>query len=1538
MSATIDQRVVQMQFDNQHFESNVSTTLSTLDKLKAKLHFGDANKSLQGLTNAANKVDFSQAEYSATKAGFQIRDVWLKTATVFEYQVANKMVNAAKNMFNSLSGLQAAMAGFTEYETQINAVQTILANTQHNGTTIDQVNAALDELNKYADMTIYNFTEMTRNIGTFTAAGIDLDTSVNAIQGIANLAAVSGSTSQQASTAMYQLSQALSAGTVRLQDWNSVVNAGMGGKVFQDALTKTSEELGTGAKAAIEASGSFRESLKNGWMTAEVLTETLKKFTTSGANEYVAEYTELSMEAVEAAIKEGEATAAAAKAKGEEADAIDLAAEALAKKSGKNKEEIKDALQMAKTATDAATKVKTFTQLKDVLKEAAQSGWAQSWRIIMGDFEEAKALFTPLSDTLTGIINKMSDWRNRILQIGLAFTEPWDAIMEKIGKIKSVADKVTSSVGDIQKLVDDVWLGKFSVRGGDPDRKKLIEELGYNYEFIQELVNLGEKSWQANERYVLSEEEIAAAAEKHGVSLQDAKAAADELSSSMGKLSDEKLIELGLTEDEIKLYRALEKESERLGISMDELTTQMSESNGRDLMIEGFKNLGSSLLGVGKAFGQAFRNIFNPAGAETLGIRLWSLMKTFERFTDSIRLTDKKTGELNERGRRFVRIFQGVLSIVKLVAIVLGGPLKIALKVVWAIIKNVTGPILELLAIVGDVATAISGWIESMLDIFIIEPLVAWVEKAIDAFREWFYSLDRSAILKSLAEFLKLCLGAIGNVLSAIAKIAPIRKFISLVKNAAVAVRDWFKSLGSGGNVFKTIGSSLKMVGSRITSWIRGLKETDDVAGYLKKSFTNAFKNIGKWLKSAYTTVKDFLLKIPGMSKVFDFLEKCFGKIGSAASSLGKVFLKVFRKIPGVGEWLDGLKESDNIVWDIIAGLAKGLSKGIKTVWNKAKEFGQTILDAIKDVLGIHSPARKLYEIAIMCIEGFVLGIGTFMGDLLTAVQNGFQPVLDWLGNLPWGKIISIAALAGIAWLIKQIGDLIGGIGAFFGQLGDLMNAAEYALKGFGKAMKGLGNYFNGKAVQAIAISILILVGALVILTLIPTDKLWDAMGVLAVVVAMVVALVGVLAAVGKGGDKTVAKMGVLILSLTAMMLTMVILLKITNSLSWEGLAKAGLCFVAFGALIWWIMKCADPFGGDFIKGAAQVAKAAALVSAVAGAILTLAFASAIFAMISWEGLGKAGAAIAVLGVIIGALIAVTKFAGPAADKAALFLAKIGATFLMLALAAKIAGGIDNEEFVRAKEVLDMFMVIVMHLLVFAMADFGKNLEQVGTFLMGVGVAFALMALTAKIAGTMSPEEMGKAAVVIAAFTGVVAALLYITKLASNKQMKSVHKVLLTMALTIALMAGIAVLLGYVDEDKLARGVTAVTILGILLAVMMSQGRMIKDAQSSLLSLAGLLLVLGGLLIILTQLDWENDWWKVLASLGVIALLFTGIWGLFKLLDKMKTSIKIDAKLFGALAGLALVIAVIGGIMIGLVVLSDNWYQHHLPSYLWISA
>ena len=421
MSKTVDERVVEMRFDNKDFEKNVQTTMSTLDKFKQKLNFNGASKGLENIEKSASKVNMSGlgSAVETVQAKFSKLEVMSVTALA---NITNSAVNAGKRIVDALT-LEPVMSGFQEYETQINAVQTILANTSSKGSTLEDVNKALDELNHYADMTIYNFTEMTKNIGTFTAAGVDLDTSVSAIKGIANLAAVSGSTSQQASTAMYQLSQALAAGTVKLQDWNSVVNAGMGGQVFQDALKETAKVHGVAIDKMIKDEGSFRETLKKGWLTSDILTETLSKFTG------------------------------------------DLNEQQL-KTMGYSEEQIKSIIKMGKTANDAATKVKTFSQLFDTLKEAAQSGWTQSWEIIVGDFEEAKSFLTGISDTLSNMINTSADARNKVLSdwkdLG-GRTAIIDSLKNTFEGLESILKPIHEAFKDIFPPITAKQLYSFSV-------------------------------------------------------------------------------------------------------------------------------------------------------------------------------------------------------------------------------------------------------------------------------------------------------------------------------------------------------------------------------------------------------------------------------------------------------------------------------------------------------------------------------------------------------------------------------------------------------------------------------------------------------------------------------------------------------------------------------------------------------------------------------------------------------------------------------------------------------------------------------------------------------------------------------------------------------------------------------------------------------------------------------------------------------------------------------------------------------------------
>ena len=428
MSNNVDKRVVEMQFDNKQFEDGIQESVKSLDNLKKGLDLEKSAKGLEAIDKAASKIDFSRLADAATSVADRFSFMGNLVQNVYN-RIGDAALNAAskvKNFVESLT-IDPVKTGLQEYETQIGSIQTILSNTYDSmakkgitdeGERVAIINDRLDQLNHYADKTIYNFTQMTESIGRFTAAGVDLDTSVAAIQGIANLAAVSGSNAEQASNAMYMLSQAMSAGTVTAYQWNSVMRAGMGGEVFQKAILRNAKAIGKTVEVTEETIGKngkkvkktvqktvqeivdemgFKESLSKGWFTSDLLSATLDQF--SWDFEEMAKqagYTKENIEEGVAAMKElkrGELLA-----------------------QGFTPEEADEMIRLAEDATNAATKVKTFTQLFDTLKEAAQSGWTETWRYIIGDFEEAKELLTSISDFFGNVIGESAEARNKIVK------------------------------------------------------------------------------------------------------------------------------------------------------------------------------------------------------------------------------------------------------------------------------------------------------------------------------------------------------------------------------------------------------------------------------------------------------------------------------------------------------------------------------------------------------------------------------------------------------------------------------------------------------------------------------------------------------------------------------------------------------------------------------------------------------------------------------------------------------------------------------------------------------------------------------------------------------------------------------------------------------------------------------------------------------------------------------------------------------------------------------------------------------------------
>lgn len=606
MSKEVDERVVEMRFNNALFESKVQQTMRSLAALNEKLMFKGAEKGFEKVSDSSEKVKFNALLNALDNLSQKFSAVEVIGVTAL-MRITNQAVDAGERLVKALS-LDPIISGFQEYETQINAVQTILANTSSKGTTLDQVNAALDELNHYADLTIYNFTEMTRNIGTFTAAGVDLDTSVSAIKGIANLAAVSGSTSQQASTAMYQLSQALASGTVKLQDWNSVVNAGMGGQVFQDALKETARVHGIAIDSMIKKEGSFRETLSKGWLTSSILTETLQKFTG------------------------------------------DLNEETL-KSIGYTDEQIKKIMEMGKTANDAATKVKTFSQLKDTLTEALQSGWTQTWQTIIGDFEEAKELFTRFSDVFSDLINKSSEARNTMLAGGL--NTGWQQLSTALGDsadfYSQMLEKVMLANGSIsQKQIDDA--GSFA---------KALQQGGVSAEQLQNGLKESYKQLSA-----------------------------------LGALSDDALKAKKLDPAQVRsLAKSFEEVNQQVAdgsLNLDIYSKKIGELSGREHLIESIWNVFEALEKVVEPVARAWQKIFSPITAD----QIYNIAKSIDEFTAKLSISDETADKIE---RTFSGIF-AVLNVGKNVLLTVGK----VLGEVFNAVSPLAGGFLSITASLGD--------------------------------------------------------------------------------------------------------------------------------------------------------------------------------------------------------------------------------------------------------------------------------------------------------------------------------------------------------------------------------------------------------------------------------------------------------------------------------------------------------------------------------------------------------------------------------------------------------------------------------------------------------------------------------------------------------------------------------------------------------------------------------------------------------------------------------------------------------------------
>lgn len=986
MSKTVDERVVEMRFDNKQFESNVQTSLSTIGKLKQSLDLRGASKGLENVSAAAKTCNLSglTGAVETVQAKFSALEVMAVTALA---NITNSAVNAGKRIISALT-IEPVRSGFEEYETQINAIQTILANTESKGSTLQDVNQALDELNHYADLTIYNFTEMTRNIGTFTAAGVDLETSVSAIKGIANLAAVSGSTSQQASTAMYQLSQALAAGTVKLQDWNSVVNSGMGGQVFQDALKETARVHGIAIDQMITDEGSFRETLSKGWLTAEVLTETLSKFT-------------------------GDLT------------------ESQLKQMGYTDEQIASIIKMGQTANDAATKVKTLLQLFDTLKEAAQSGWTQTWELIIGDFDQAKELFTGISDSVSNMLNASADRRNNLLEGALS--NNWEKLISKINEAgietktfeEQLKETATSHGLDVEALIEQYGSLEKVFRSGAASTDILKEAVNSLRSGMVDLSSVSREldMWSTGDDV----KKVQEALQKQGLDI--GQTGVDGIlgpatQSAIKAFQELKGIEPTGIVDESTLNALKEATSETKNLTgnIDKLIDGIDKLGGREKLIESFKNIFKTLGDVVKPVKEAFNEVFPPTTSKQLS----KLIDKFKSFTDGLKISDETSDKLK---RTFKGVFsavdllkKGFSSIISPIGKFLGSG---GLNGIIDGLLNITASVGDFLTSLnesGNVSEFLSKLSDGIFDTFrgiagVIDPALEKVESLGDVF----------SVVKTT-----IC-NAATNIFDAV------KNVFSWIKEN-VSAGDLFAGLASGG-IF-AVAKKLSGVLSTIKEGIEGLfeKKTSKIA----EQFSDLLNGVKDAISSFTTGIK--VASLIGIAAAIAILSVALNSIAKIDPD------KVVTSLSAIGVMLGELSGTLFVITKV---LSKNGSKGLI----KAGASMVLIAAAVKVL------ADAMVKMADLSWEKIGKGLTAMGGGLLE-----LSAAMKIINGAKVSLSTSVAMLA-LAKSCQMLGDALAkfsvfswdeigrGLSAMGGALAEMTASLSVLSKagGFGALLGGTG-------------------------------------------------------------------------------------------------------------------------------------------------------------------------------------------------------------------------------------------------------------------------------------------------------------------------------------------------------------------------------------------------------------------------------------------------------------------------------------------------
>lgn len=1415
MSKVIDQKVVEMQFDNRQFERNVATSMSTLERLKQSLKLPDASKSLDGINKAARNVNLSGIGNAVDTVQTKFSALQVAGVTALA-NITNSAVNAGKRIVKSLT-VDPVTTGFNEYELKMGSIQTIMAGT---GESLDRVNQKLNELNTYSDQTIYSFKDMTDNIGKFTNAGVKLDDAVDAIKGISNVAAISGASANEASRAMYNFSQALSAGYVQLMDWKSIELANMGTAEFRQQLidaavatgqlTKESEGLYRTIEGNEVTVESFRNTLQDKWLTSDVLIKTLKNY--------------------------ADGTTA-----------------------------------IGKRATAAATEVKTFSMMMDTLKESVQSGWAQTWEIVVGDFEEAKTLFTNMSNAIGGFIDKISKARNDLL--GDILTSPWEKLSKKISeagydmteyeeKIREVAKAQGINSHKFDELIKkhDGLSGAVQAGVISSDMlKKALEKLGVSTDESGESIDDFVKDLKDIKR-TLGKGSI-------GDDVKKLQTALDQLGHSVGECGIDGIIgpdtisaikefqrEAGIAVDGIagpETIAALEKTKTKIGDvddSYSDLIDNMTKKGGRELVLESFTHILGEFKKILDVVGDAWNEAF---GDVNMSDAIYGVIEKLHDLALELEITE-------DQATNFKNVFEGIFAAFQISNMLISATFTAGLKIAAAVLELFDTNLVEVAGHIATYITKLRDWIDEHT-IFI-------------------------NIYDKIANVIVAFIEGIKSVIDAFKSLPQIKAIVSDIEEKILGFFGLINKDFEGTSIDKFC-ESLRVAFENVAKWIEGLKDSENLGKDIIDGLVNGLK---AGVQRVVTTIMD-------LGKTL--IETFCNVIQSHSPSV------VFFTIGGF----------------IIAGLVGGLVNGFPWVFETLKSFGQKCIEIISDIslpqvigaalsVGMLLMVRKILNI----VEMFAAPAKGF-GKMMSGLGSMFEDIGDALNpkQSKWtiiSKAILTAALA-IATLTASV-YVLGNMDA------DELVRAGIALTAMAGIVAGLMLFSNAMAkVDGFGDSfksVLVISGSLLLLSLtmkklseVDLDNVPAALAAMAVMVLGVSAVLVAYGKLAKGeSGRYIGRAGTLMLRMSAAFLLMAAVFKVIGMISDKDIIR-GLAVVAAVELLFAAMA-------TIVRGSGKNAsKVGVMLLEMSAAMLIMIGVIKMASELDAETVLKGMGVLVLVEALFVATVAVSKKAGPNAAKAGAMIMMMSIAFVAIAFAIKQAADLDGGQVTKGLAIIAGVGLLFAALIAVSQKA-GPNAVKAGVMLLAMSGALVILTGVIYLFSTMDPDGLGRALGIVTVLEVLFMGLIAVTKYAQNCVGTLIVLTVVISMLTVAVTA-----LSFLDPDGLKNATAALTLLIHAFSLLVAATHFAKSSKGmnkSLIMMLGVVAVLAGIVAALTLIDPEG----AVQSAAAVSLLMTSLAGALALMGvagQISTTVsKHLLPMLGVVTGLAAILGIMSAL------------------------